>query len=80
MPTEWFLDTDFSENGTTIGRISLALISDQTEYYAIASDGWSPCTCNPWVQDNVIPKLLLDRESYQKTRKTIADDIKKTVL
>lgn len=54
----WYMDTEFAENGTTIKLISIALVSESgDEFYACASDGWSPDDCDEWVKENVLAKL-----------------------
>lgn len=54
---QYFMDTEFIEDGKTIDLISIAIVSeDSREYYAINSD----CDlkkANEWVKDNVIPQL-----------------------
>lgn len=79
MANRWFMDTEFDENGVTIKLISIALVSqDGREYYAEASDGWRPEDCSPWVQENVLPKLV--GAAAQKTRAQIRDDVTALLL
>jgi hypothetical protein len=57
--TNWFLDTEFDEDGKTIELISIGLVSDEKperQYYAISSE-FDPEHCNSWVKANVLPKL-----------------------
>lgn len=75
MPMRWFLDTEFHEDGRVIDLISIALVSEDDEYYAIASDGWDPAKCNPWVQENVLPKLPPRGTGVWRTRSQIASDV-----
>lgn len=78
MGREWFLDTEFHEDGRVIDLISIALVSDHEEYYAVAIDGWDPEKCNDWVKENVLPKLPPNNASgyFWKPRAQIAEDIK----
>jgi 3' exoribonuclease, RNase T-like len=73
--TRWFLDTEFHEDGRVIDLISIALVSDDREYYAVASDGWDPAKCNEWVQQNVLPKLPANGSIEWRTRAKIAADV-----
>lgn len=75
MTTTWFLDTEFHEDGRIIDLISIALVSDRTEYYAVASDGWDPLVCNKWVRTNVLPKLPPKTDTAWRTRHLIAREI-----
>lgn len=76
MADQWFLDTEFHEDGRIIDLISIALVSADTEYYAVASDGWDSAKCNEWVQQNVLPKLPPRTYPAWRTRAHIAHDIK----
>jgi hypothetical protein len=56
----YFIDTEFSERGHAhpIELISIGIASeDGTQFYAVASDGWSEERCNDWVKANVLPNL-----------------------
>jgi len=75
MATKWFLDTEFHEDGRIIDLISIALVSDETEYYAVALDGWTRDQCNPWVKENVLPKLPPNSDPAWRTRARIAHEI-----
>lgn len=77
MATQWFLDTEFDENGRTIDLISIALVSTDSEYYAVASDGWDSAKCNLWVRENVLPKLPPREAPTWRSRAQIAGDITK---
>lgn len=80
MTTDWFLDTEFHEDGRTIDLISVALVSERAEYYAVAIDGWEPDACNEWVKQNVLPKLPPKTDSQWRLRAEIARDIKNLLL
>ncbi len=73
--TEWYLDTEFHEDGRVIDLISIALVSENLEYYAVAEDGWDPAQCNPWVQENVLPKLPPRQAPAWRSRAQIANHI-----
>lgn len=79
MATKWFLDTEFHEDGRVLSLISIAFVSAQTEYYAVALDGWRPAACNEWVQQNVLPQLPPRTDLAWKTRAQIARDITELV-
>jgi len=76
----WFLDTEFSDNGSTVDLISLALVCDSVEYYAVATDGWSPRSCTKWVQEHVLPRLPDSQSREWKPRKKIASEIRDLLL
>lgn len=73
----YFLDTEFDEDGKTIELISLALVAqDGRELYAVSTE-FDPERCNAWVKANVLPKLP-DRDEtsvWWKTRDEIRYDI-----
>lgn len=73
--TQWFLDTEFDEDGKTIELISIGLVSDEGHsYYAVSRD-FDPLHCNEWVQQNVLTKLPPAGDPLWKTRAQIRDDI-----
>jgi hypothetical protein len=55
---EFFLDTEFSENGPydPVQLISVGIVCKGGELYAISSE-FDPEFCNPWVRENVLPRL-----------------------
>ncbi len=58
--TRWYLDTEFLEDGRTIDLISIALVSQDgaVEYYAgNAECDWDRIIAEPWLNENVVPKL-----------------------
>lgn len=76
--THYMFDTEFSERGyARIDLISIAIVNEHgDEYYAVASDGWSERTCNPWVRENVLPHL---KGTPRKRRSLIAHEIREFV-
>jgi len=69
----YFLDTEFNEDGHAIELISIAVVAeDGREFYAVSAD-FEPKKCNPWVVDNVLPKLP-DRWTW-RTRAAIREDL-----
>jgi len=75
----WFLDTEFNDNGKTIELISIALVSEDRNYYAVASEGWSDESCSQWVKDHVLihlpPANDMIGSMAWKTRDQIANDV-----
>jgi hypothetical protein len=73
---KFYLDTEFIEDGLTIDLISLALVWDDGEYYAISTE-CNRDKANDWVKANVLPQLPLQTEKPElfRSRKQIADDI-----
>lgn len=73
----WFIDTEFDENGKTIELISIALVSeDGREYHAVSSE-FDPEACNDWVKANVLPRLPL---KGRKTRAEIKTEVAALLL
>jgi len=55
--TQWFLDTEFDEDGKTIELISIGLCSNEGhEYYAVSRE-FDPLHCYEWVRRNVLNQL-----------------------
>lgn len=52
-----YIDSEFIEDGTTIEIISLALVRPNKEYLYLANADCDLSRANPWVKENVIPKL-----------------------
>ncbi len=54
---QWFLDTEFVEDGKTIELVSIGLVNFEGthEYYAVSAE-WV-ATGDLWFQKNVVPKL-----------------------
>lgn len=53
----YFLDTEFNERPGVIDLISLAIVADDgREFYAESTD-FDPASANPWVAENVLPRL-----------------------
>lgn len=79
----YYLDTEFHEHGyARIDLISIALVcEDGREYYAVASDGWDPETCSPWLKEHVLPNLGVDEgfESIKAPRHIIASEIREFI-
>jgi hypothetical protein len=78
--TNWYLDSEFNEDGKTIELISIALVcEDGREYYAVSSefDEERIRRTNPWVAEHVLPIL---GDVVRKSRRQIADDIAELTL
>lgn len=55
-----FYDTEFVEDGRTIGLLSIGLVADNgDEYYAVVDDTGllARAAANPWLRDNVLSSL-----------------------
>lgn len=76
--TNWFLDSEFNEDGKTIELISIALVSEDRayEYYAVSSE-FDAERCNDWVKANVLTRL---GNVERKTRRCIADELTRLTL
>lgn len=73
--TQWFLDTEFDEDGKTIELISIGLCSDEGhEYYAVSRE-FDPLHCNDWVKAHVLSQLPPPGDPLWKTRSEIKSDI-----
>jgi hypothetical protein len=73
----YFMDTEFDENGKTIELISIAIVAeDGREMYAVSNE-FDPAKCNDWVKANVLPKLPSkdDTSVWWKSRTEIRDQI-----
>jgi len=67
-----FFDTEFNEDGRTIELISFGMVSeDGREFYACNSDA-DLDRVNPWVRENVLPKLPSRNTSLWMPRNEIA--------
>lgn len=55
-------DTEFLEDGSTIGLISIGMVTDDgREYYAVNSDApWDRIRKHDWLLRNVVPSLPVD--------------------
>lgn len=56
----YFLDTEFSERGgerPTIDLISIGLVGPNGRTFYAESSEFNEELCNPWVKENVLPKL-----------------------
>lgn len=76
--TNWFIDTEFDEDGKTIELISIGLVSDNgREYYAVSSE-FDPNHCNDWVKQHVLPKLIGPRISRAEIRQRVFELIQES--
>ncbi len=73
--TQWFLDTEFDEDGKTIELISIGLCSDEGHEYEAVSREFDPLHCNDWVRENVLSKLPPPGDPRWKPRAQIRDEI-----
>ena len=65
-----FIDTEFDSFGGRL--ISIAVVGDQgEEYYGVVTD----TAVNPWVQENVIPKLEQEPIKLEELREQIVSFI-----
>ena len=91
----YYIDTEFIEDGSTIDLISIGIVSgDGREYYAISTE-FKPRKASQWVKDNVLSQLPpkpsaihnpwispTDREASKawKSRKEIAHEVEEFLL
>lgn len=64
----FFYDTEFIEDGRTIGLLSIGIVADDgREYYAVVDDTelLNEAAANPWLRENVLPSLPV---RYYSTR------------
>ncbi len=55
--TNYFLDTEFNDDGRTIDLISIGIVTDDgREFYAVNQDV-ELHRVHPWVRENVLPQL-----------------------
>jgi 3'-5' exoribonuclease-like protein len=74
----WFLDTEFYEDGRIIDLISIALVSEDGQFYYAVSEEFDAEKCNEWVRENVLPKL--PPPPLWMSRARIARDIRAILL
>lgn len=77
---KYFYDTEFIEDGVTIGLISIGIVAeDGREYYAVAQDApWFRINTHAWLKANVVPFLLPEPE--WKPRAQIRDEVREFLL
>lgn len=66
-PRNFFYDTEFLENGSTIDLISIGIVADDgSEYYAVNSDmDVDRIKRNDWLCQNVVPHLPLGGSGHR---------------
>lgn len=70
---KWYFDTEFDDDGTAVGLISIGIVGeDGREYYAVSNE-FDPDHCCEWVQKNVLTKLL--PMNQRKSKAQIRADI-----
>jgi 3' exoribonuclease, RNase T-like len=58
--TDVYYDTEFLEDGSTIGLISIGMVTDDgREYYAVRDNPWTirKAIQHEWLRANVVPSL-----------------------
>lgn len=56
--TDYFYDLEFIEDGITIDLISIGIVADGREYYAVNRDApWKRIAKREWLMENVVPSL-----------------------
>jgi 3'-5' exoribonuclease-like protein len=71
----YFLDTELNDDGRVIDLISIGIVADDDrEFYAISKE-FDRSLPNPWVIENVIPKLDPPESSVWKNRGEIRDEL-----
>lgn len=62
-----YLDTEFNGFGGEL--ISLALVGDTSEFYSVLPP---PAVIDPWVLENVMPRLFRDADSHEVFQKRLS--------
>jgi hypothetical protein len=77
---KFFLDTEFVEDGKTINLISIGIVWEGGEYYAVSTE-FDRTKANEWVKENVFPHLPdpTKQPELYKSRAEIAEDIRRIV-
>lgn len=57
--TRYFVDSEFIDDGLTIGLISIGLVCEDGRELYLQSCEFNPQKANQWVKDNVLPYLSL---------------------
>jgi len=57
--THYFVDTEFIEDGKTIDLISIGVVSEDGRELYLQSVAFDESKASPWVQEHVLPHLLL---------------------
>ncbi len=57
--TRYYIDEEFAEDGKTIALISIGIISEDGRELYLQSVDFDEYKVNPWVQEHVLPHLLL---------------------
>lgn len=71
----YYLDTEFCEDGRTIDLISIALVTDDDrEFYAVSNEA-DLSRANGWVKANVLPHLPPTNSSLWMSRAEIRDQL-----
>lgn len=55
---KYFFDTEFIEDGRTIDLISIGITAEDGRTYYAESEECNYSRASPWVQQNVLPKLI----------------------
>ena len=72
---DYFYDTEFIEDGTTIELISIGIVcSDGREYYAVSNEV-DLSRANSWVKENVLIHLPPPEDEQWKSRARIRRDL-----
>jgi hypothetical protein len=70
--SNFFLDTEFVDDGRTIDLISIALVHESNaSYYAVSSE-FDPAAAGDWVRQNVLPQVA---STPKMPRRQIAEDL-----
>lgn len=72
---KYFLDTEFIEEPGTIQLISIGVVTDDGREYYAQSTTTNLSTVNPWVRENVLPKLKPYGDPCWKTKGQIRAEL-----
>ena len=64
---KFFLDTEFLENGKTIDLISIGIVTDEREYYAVSNEfDFEAAKNDAWIYENVLMPLFMDDNNFEE--------------
>lgn len=76
---KYFLDTEFDEATGRITLISIGIVSEdgKRRFYAENADYYTTDKTDPWVMENVLPKLRYWGKPWSETASALTDDLNK---
>jgi hypothetical protein len=75
VPTRFFYDCEFIEDGRTIELVSIGVVDENgREFYAVSTQ-FDPSRAIPWVRDNVLDKLPSPGDAAWRALERIREDL-----